>query len=589
MAITAIKHFAPVITAVLEPGGELPENTYYSFTASFFISKYSSYHQQPYYNAAFSPVSNHIEITTTSTHRSIRLSWGYYDETSTWHDGIESNLKQIYFRWDNYSQLRPDGSLYDNINLNDPRYSTWNEHGYYPYQTMRISSDAYRNGFTGTDTLFYKYSEANLYWKEDFKYARAAYFNHPQWVNMDTMDFYGDLPRDVGSLVIVFNQSVSPGTGTGSAFASMLAALRNFPEFYQISSTKPYIGKKYRYRENNIILNGMLCSAGSIESYLKDVNITTVNGGFDAPHITYKNCELNDLSGSLVWDYFSGTYIDTIMLRKNMFTGVDKLLGASNFSIRPSSGTIVSYGNKAGLTVGETTRFDHRYVGNGRWLSDFHFNGGLLLLTLINPDTNLTYTNIDFHSETLMPDIYIEASYMNGKQCDIHSNLYNVTSDFGKARIATHKYYIDRMLSYDFDFNFFFDLTLYTEPNSEITITNSFGTETKTSDVNGEVTFTIKSYIVEYDENNSDGFIGKISFTSGSAYPFYTKTSDGGLINIKIKKEDYLDFETNTPLLKNEAIYITQFKDTKTKLSVDGELLIITDPSKGIKSNILKL
>ena len=83
---------APVISAELVEGGDLSPNTTYYFAAFFSLSSI-------YGGDATSPMSNMTSITTTDTHKSIKISWQTQVNSSN----------KIFIRWDTFSLQDENG------------------------------------------------------------------------------------------------------------------------------------------------------------------------------------------------------------------------------------------------------------------------------------------------------------------------------------------------------------------------------------------------------------------------------------------------------------------------------------------------
>ncbi len=143
MGIVIHTYPKPVLVLSLKDGGDLDPNTTYYFTG--FFTRFGGY-----YGSIVSPAADEVSITTTSTKRTINVSWGTFPD---------STIEGIILKWDTQSLKNVDGTWRKNVNKWTARY--------------------YETGFSGTNKDIQK---SNLHDKaiEGGIFYDDVRFGHPE-------------------------------------------------------------------------------------------------------------------------------------------------------------------------------------------------------------------------------------------------------------------------------------------------------------------------------------------------------------------------------------------------------------------------
>lgn len=559
MTVHVVKFPKPVLAIELVAGGSLTVGQEYFFTGYF-------QRGGGYYGQAASPAADEVSITPTEGNQSIKITWG---DLPTYADGI-------IFRWDKHTMINAgDSEFYQWLNLNDPANNGKDEfdetYGHRKW-TARYST----NGHGGTSNTWVK--EATSYNAnndelhdgaiEGSSYTSRA-MQHPQLAIQDTAALY-PLPtgfaRDQGKLLIYLDNA------TANDQDDLIDALEasGYNDQFVLSHSNNKAGRNDR--GCTIIAMAMIdVQTAEGNNVLSDINLTLICGtcipeGIPAGSLTINRCHMVFVANSAsFWVWGSGTINDSsIDVLGGTFILDDYV--ASGFAPKGSM-TFYYYSfsgyNMIGGFGGATEYFQWRYPNHrtSDALTDFYIKNFYIYMTYRAnyPTTGTHLIRVEFVNEGLKSrDIRLDYSYCDGNDIVFVHNCVDVTCDRadGKIRIDfDHSIGDPNSISDIWNFRYNINLNVSDSDGTAIegaTVTladEDGGTDSDTSDVNGEASIAGLSYIIEYDAADSDG------------YGFKSKTSALKDLTLTISKPGYRTYELTGFTLTEGADWTVALQD----------------------------
>ena len=486
-AITINVLSAPVISAELVEGGDLSPNTTYYFAAIKSVNNQYSGH-------SVSPASNMVSITTTDTHKSIKISW---DE-----EIIPNN--KIFIRW-------------DTSNLQDENYE------YIPQESNKWTTLGWI-GHTGSNVTLTNLSTQS---------STNGLLSHPE---LSILPEYLDsrINRKKGTCVITI-------TGTET--------YNNLIETIRISDHNDM----FIINNNSFTTLCSIYGTGSLTFENKNINfLHTANLN---PNITFQNCSIiNQYRGPNLTTY--GNYYDSSIYVNNTYQykfqnnfsniklnvqGVFYFTAAANNNVDVSATSIIYY---------NTTQTNRR-------LTNISYRNRHLTIHLFNSirDTNTEISNNYFEDCGSYDTLFYASSsgYLSeGVTDDSNYNFYNSYSNRsnrlplisyvnqaswnGESRVKAKLFYTQYFNITD-KFGNPIDQAKITIKDSNNTIVSEIYT-----DINGSVDYNLMTHLIEYDETNANGLRSKYHYQ--------------GPFTIMISKDQYYTYRSKQEIIseKNHKI-----------------------------------
>jgi hypothetical protein len=513
MAITVIEIPKVILSLSLESGGDLPDATTYYFTG--WIGQGAGY-----YGGCWGEAADQVSITTTAANQQIRIDWSYwhdgtlYEGVGVWNDlnalmpetqpGTAAHRNSIMIKWDYYSMLDGGSVFYKWCNLNDPAISDEFQDGYGHRRWMQVYSG---NGI-----------------RADYKYANLTTMNpantsgtygHGQlaW-RYNIFDIIGPWPMEKSDLLFQVD-------GTGNTEQTLIDCIEGMDAALL---DRVYLSNNNDFSTNNafnIIMKGSIGGLGEI-SYKRMSLITVSSTQILNIFGTYEDCYISDnqMTQSFWLNLRGNSYTNTVYFHVGNAFIIDYVLAADNFRPWARSGT-TSYASIIGMYIEDVPQHQWRYFKPTMPITDSTFKKTVLTATAysISHDYTgvnaITWTNVKFLEMLNNWDVAFTYYYIIDPEYGYDEiNAYGLTVDRpdGKLRCRWTSYV--QALAVTSIVNVFqpLNLTVKDKDGVEIVgatvaiIDNTGFQYSDVTDINGEYSENIKSYSVELDPLDSDGY-----------------------------------------------------------------------------------
>lgn len=485
-AITIEVLSAPVISAELVEGGSLSANTTYYFAAFKSVNNQYSGHSA-------SPASNMISITTTDTHKSIKISW---------QDPIVPNYK-LFIRWDT-------SSLQD-------------ENGEYIAQESNKWTTTGWIGHTGSDVTLTSLSTQGT----------NGLLSHPE---LSILPEYLDnrLNHKKGTCIITI-------TGT-ETYENLMTAINNSEH-----------SDLFIINNNSLTSLCSIYGTGSLPFENKNINfLHTANLN---PNITFQNCSIiNQYRGPNLTTY--GNYYDSSIYVNNTYQYKFQN-NFSNIKLNVQGEFYFTAAANNNVDVSATSIIYYNTTQTNRRLTNISYRNRHLTIHLFNSirDTNTEISNNYFEDCGSYDTLFYASSsgYLSeGVTDDSNYNFYNSYSNRsdrlplisyvsqaswnGESRVKAKLFYTQYFNITD-KFGNPIDQAKITIKDSNNTIVSEIYT-----DINGSIDYNLMTHIIEYDSGNANGIRSKSHYQ--------------GPFTIMISKDQYYTYRSKQEITseKNHKI-----------------------------------
>ena len=523
-SINVINVPKPVLTATLQAGGTLNEQTYY-FDAFFDDGSWAKQ------NGAKSPASDEINITTNSTHKTIVLSWKYWNGTDyvSGTPGSSYCASYINIRWDNYTMINPTtNETYSWCNLNNPVESASCSSSYGHRKWLDTFQSGGRTGTSYTLSDMSQMHDETGSW-----YYSSTGRNHPQMAISPLYKLGGAFNHSKGVLCI-------EDDGTAGDYDDLVN---------ELEATNNTDMAEWTY--DSMMILGFLdnkISGGSLDFTKKNI-IFVAGEPYSADADFSEGAIVSSPLTAYVWGMFYGDYTKNTLIYKTYY-------------FNPIYANLISDNNLLGSgTVRVTSALD------------FSLNYLIDQLNWAHPETNPTTSNfsgsvfykhfvfagIDYSPSTKVytMDNIIMKTYKyfsiywyywdyHTNQANATLNLYNSyyeNANGNKEPIKVYNYYTNEVVNGgNWTLNNYYDEDFYVnnrqdnpQSNTKIRLTDVVGNIYEgTTDANGEASIQIQTnkqysnlthngysdfttynpFKIELIKDGQTYYAGKINYTS---------------------------------------------------------------------------